>query len=95
MIVRTAANAAPLSIDSEASFPNQQLSRVGQQPMQVLDVLGWSAIAKAVMADARPLQNWERQDAEEFFWSHLERSTWPTMNAGFAVVAKGAGRPLS
>ena len=65
-------NAASLSLESEASVPTQQFSPVTHQPSDSSEALGWIAFARAAIPDARPMLDWERQDADEFFWSQFE-----------------------
>jgi hypothetical protein len=66
------ANAASLSLESEASVPTQQFSPISQEPSDSSVALTWIAFAKAAIPDARPMLDWERQDADEFFWSQFE-----------------------
>lgn len=66
------ASAASLSVQSEASVPTQHFSPVNANPAGSSEVLAWIAFAKAVIADARPMHDWERQDADEFFWSQFQ-----------------------
>ena len=66
------ANAASLSLESEASVPTQQFSPICQQPSDSSAALAWIAFARAAIPEARPMLDWERQDADEFFWSQFE-----------------------
>ncbi|MEW6157037.1 MAG: hypothetical protein AB1813_06365 [Verrucomicrobiota bacterium] len=66
------AHAVSLSLESEASVPTQQFSPSRQQPSEVSDALSWIAFANRAIPDARPMLDWERRDADEFFWSQFE-----------------------
>lgn len=66
------ANSASLSLSSEASVPTQQFSPISQRSSDNSEALAWISFAKAAIPDARPMLDWERQDADEFFWSQFE-----------------------
>lgn len=37
-----------------------------------VSALSLIAVAESVFSEARPLADWERKDADEFFWSKFE-----------------------
>lgn len=38
---------------------------------QIADTLGIMALAKEVLRESRPMTDWERAQAAEFFWSEV------------------------
>lgn len=65
------ANAVSLSLIAKANVPTQQFPCTNQRASQSSEAFTWMAFAEAAIPDARQMNEWERQDADEFFWSHF------------------------
>ncbi len=66
------AQTASHSVGAEAGDPGQPSPAANPSPLDSSNALAWIAFAKAANPGARPMQDWERQDADEFFWSQFE-----------------------
>jgi hypothetical protein len=66
-------NAASLEFQSEVAVPRENFQANGLTEHDTLGPnLAWIALGKQLIPEGRPLLDWERQDADEFFWSQFE-----------------------
>jgi hypothetical protein len=66
-------NAASLEFQSEAEMPTENFPAYGVPAQDDASAgLAWIALGKQLLPEGRPLLDWERQDADEFFWSQFE-----------------------
>lgn len=68
---QSACNAASFELRAEAALPTQQFANPSEGECDTTAGLAWMSFAKAALADGRPMLDWERQDADEFFWSQF------------------------
>lgn len=65
-------NVASLDFQSEATIPKENFPTYGAaENDSASSSLGWIAFGKELLPEGRPLLDWERQDADEFFWSQF------------------------
>ena len=66
-------NAASLEFQSEVAVPRENFPANGLTANDTVgSSLTWIALGKELMPEGRSLLDWERQDADEFFWSQFE-----------------------
>ncbi len=64
-------NAASLEFQSELATPTENFSYCAPDQDEARTSLAWIALGKELLPEGRPLLDWERQDADEFFWSQF------------------------
>jgi hypothetical protein len=70
----TTGNAATMEWHASGGTPTESfdlMNFAAAVPSGPQAALSMMALAEAVLSDSRPLADWERKDADEFFWSHF------------------------
>jgi hypothetical protein len=58
---------------NEPSEAAPALESPAQNRSEVEGTLGWIELSRSVLPNARPMENWERLDADDFFWQQFSQ----------------------